>query len=195
MEINHYDDGKKAQELHIKGGRLNGRRAFYYKGSGGKWLDMKYDEQGNTRESTIYFEDGRVKRKHNTEGGTLAEKCFDEFGRPMECRPLLEGATFDGNVFTYIGNELKYPEQSKTQEIEGKVVVDFVVSEDGDISNVSIRNSLDKDCDREAIRLISQMPKWKPAKVDGVPVKSTQSLPIVFWIPDEEKLANRVRTN
>lgn len=80
----------------------------------------------------------------------------------------------------YMSENMKYPEAAKTDKISGKVYVEFTVKEDGSIANVSVRKSLRDDCDKEAVRVISAMPKWKPAIKNGKAAVASLILPISF---------------
>lgn len=83
-------------------------------------------------------------------------------------------------LYKWIGNNLNYPEAAAMNDIQGKVVVQFVVEKDGKPSNPTILKGVDRDLDNEAIRLIKKMPKWQPAKNNGVIVRSYFRLPINF---------------
>jgi TonB family protein len=80
----------------------------------------------------------------------------------------------------YLANNLKYPKKARKKKIEGTVVVNFVVTINGKIQGATITQSLNKDCDTEALRLVNAMPKWTPATKNGIPAMSTHSLPIKF---------------
>lgn len=81
---------------------------------------------------------------------------------------------------SYLVNKLYYPEIARQNNIQGKVICNFVINEDGNITNVKVVKSLSKECDAEAVRVISNMPKWKPGKQNGKPVKTYMNLPINF---------------
>jgi TonB family protein len=83
-------------------------------------------------------------------------------------------------LFTWLGGELKYPEVARNNKVEGKVFVEFIVSEDGSIKDVKVLKGIGGGCDEEALRVISQMPKWKPALKDGKAVNQKLTLPITF---------------
>ena len=89
---------------------------------------------------------------------------------------------FPGDVRSYLADKLNYPDQAREAGIEGRVVVRFVVNEEGAISQASVQRGIGGGCDEEALRVVRGMPKWKPAKVNGKPVKSYFSLPIKFTL-------------
>jgi len=67
---------------------------------------------------------------------------------------------------------------------QGKVYVEFVIENDGSVTNIKIYKGLDEECNKEAIRLIEQMPKWKPGELQGHPVREKVKVPISFDYPD-----------
>ena len=82
--------------------------------------------------------------------------------------------------YDYVLDNLKYPVQAKRMEIEGKVFVQFVVEKDGSLSDVHVIKGIGAGCDEEAIRVVQNAPKWKPAKQRGRPVRQRLVLPLTF---------------
>jgi protein TonB len=80
----------------------------------------------------------------------------------------------------YIQANLIYPDKAKQEHLEGKVVINFVVERDGRITNFKIWKSLSPECDAEAIRLVKNSPKWKPAIAHGVNVRCIDAVAILF---------------
>ncbi|MNJ83794.1 transport protein TonB [compost metagenome] len=96
-----------------------------------------------------------------------------------------EQAEFPGGIAAlkkYMMNNLQYPARANEMELQGKVYLQFIVSKEGEISNVKLLRGLPdcKECDLEAIRLVKAMPKWKPGKNNGKPVNSYFNLPVEF---------------
>jgi protein TonB len=83
-------------------------------------------------------------------------------------------------MLEYIGNNLKYPKQALEQGVDGRVVVNFVVDENGRISDVKTVRGIGSGCDAEAERVVRSMPPWKAGKQNGKAVKVSFSLPILF---------------
>ena len=95
-------------------------------------------------------------------------------------------AEFPGSLeamFKWIADHIKYPEECKAKEIQGNVIIQFVVNEDGSLSDAKILRSPDKALSQEAVRVVKAMPKWKPAKQGEKAVRSYFRLPIVFKLP------------
>jgi len=95
---------------------------------------------------------------------------------------VTEMPEFKGNLFKYIIDNIKYPWAAKENFTSGTVVVQFVVENDGSIDNLKVLNPIGDGCTEEAIRVIKSMPKWKPGKNHGEPVRVLFNLPIKFTI-------------
>ena len=80
----------------------------------------------------------------------------------------------------YLITNTKYPADAKAEGVEGRVVCSFVVDEDGNVVEVKVVRSAHPSLDAEAIRVIENMPKWKPGIKDGKPVSVRFKLPISF---------------
>lgn len=87
---------------------------------------------------------------------------------------------FNGDLGRYLSNAVQYPEAAQERGQEGKVLVQFVVNEDGSISNIEILQGGVPEFEREAVRVVSGMPKWKPGRQNGQPVKVYFKLPVNF---------------
>ncbi|MDE7347651.1 MAG: energy transducer TonB [Muribaculaceae bacterium] len=96
-------------------------------------------------------------------------------------------ASFPGGekaMTAYIQKNLKYPQPSINNGIEGVVNVRFVVKTDGALDKLSIVRLVDPDLEAEAVRLVKGMPAWNPATVDGTPVDSESNVEVVFTLPE-----------
>ncbi|MDZ4059092.1 MAG: TonB family protein, partial [Bacteroidales bacterium] len=80
----------------------------------------------------------------------------------------------------WVHHYLRYPAAAINEGIQGRVIVDFIVEKNGEVSNVSISKSVDELLDAEALRVISASPKWKAAQVAGAPVRVKISIPVEF---------------
>lgn len=89
---------------------------------------------------------------------------------------------FIGDIIAYLSQHLRYPDAARSQNIEGKVIIKFVVNEDGSVSNAIVSRGIGGGCDEEAVRVVSGMPKWKPGKHMGKAVKVYYTLPIRFTL-------------
>ena len=87
--------------------------------------------------------------------------------------------SFD-NMASFLHKNLKYPTMAISENISGRVVVNFIIDETGNVEKATILKGIGYGCDEEALRVIKLMPKWNPGMVKGKPVKVSFSLPIVF---------------
>ncbi|WP_426490724.1 energy transducer TonB [Hymenobacter sp. 102] len=81
---------------------------------------------------------------------------------------------------TFFQQNLKYPEAASVKQISGNVVMTFTVEADGHLTNPSVVQPLSPECDTEALRVLGQMPAWKPATRKGQPIATQVRLPIPF---------------
>jgi len=81
----------------------------------------------------------------------------------------------------YLTKNIKYPRNSRTSSSRGKVIVCFTIEKDGKISNVQIVKGVNKILNKEAKRVVSNMPNWKPALENGIAVNTKLNIPIVFF--------------
>lgn len=81
---------------------------------------------------------------------------------------------------SWVFRNLKYPPIASENGVQGRVYVDFVVEPTGEVSNVKVVRGVDPSLDKEAIRVVSSSPKWKPGKQRGLPVRVRFSFPILF---------------
>ena len=83
-------------------------------------------------------------------------------------------------LMQFLRQEVKYPKEAEEKGLQGRVVVRYIIEKDGSISEVEIAKSVNEYLDAEAIRVVNAMPKWKPGKQKGEPVRVKFTLPITF---------------
>ena len=88
--------------------------------------------------------------------------------------------TFNGNLNQWLLLNMKYPVEAMNKKEQGKVIVQFIVSENGEVSEPKIIRSVSPALDKEACRVVLAMPKWNPGKLKGKPVAVRYMLPITF---------------
>ncbi len=98
--------------------------------------------------------------------------------RTVQQMPSFPGGT--AALMKYLRDNMRYPEAAIDQNIQGTVLVEFVVNEDGSISNVVPQKELGGGCTQEAIRVIKAMPKWTPGRNNNKAVKVYYKVPVVF---------------
>jgi TonB family protein len=88
------------------------------------------------------------------------------------------------SLYRYFNRHLTYPQAHAADSIEGIVMISFMIDKDGNVQNIRVRHDIGEAFAQEAIKLIKNMPRWKPATVNEVPVSSTVSIPIKFEVPE-----------
>lgn len=87
-------------------------------------------------------------------------------------------------LLKYMKENLQYPEEAIEKGIEGRVICQFTVKTDGSIDNIVVLKSIHKSLDEEAIRLIKNMPKWKPGRnYKGEVQDCKYMIPFSFKLP------------
>ena len=96
----------------------------------------------------------------------------------VEDQPEYPGGAAE--MYKWLGENLKYPDLARNTNIEGKVMVSFVVEKDGSVSNVKVMRDIGGGCGAEAVRVVKSMPKWKPGRQMGKPVRTAYGIPVIF---------------
>ena len=101
----------------------------------------------------------------------------------VESKPLTiaeKMPSFKGNVNAWLAQHINYPAAAAENDVQGKVIVRFVVGKDGSVSQASVVRSVDPALDREALRAVNSMPKWNPGMNNGQPAAVWFTLPVTF---------------
>ena len=85
-------------------------------------------------------------------------------------------------MIKYLGKNIRYPQQASKDSIQGRVIVQFIVNKEGNITQPTILRSVSPELDAEAIRVVDSMPQWTPGKQRGMPVNVKFTLPISFQL-------------
>lgn len=101
-------------------------------------------------------------------------KVFDV----VEQMPSYPGG--NGALMQYLSKNIKYPVVAEENGIQGRVICTFVVERDGSVTDVRVAKSVDPSLDKEAVRVVSSMPKWIPGKQNGSAVRVKYTLPVTF---------------
>lgn len=151
----------------------------------GRWMVLS--PKGRMVRELTYRNDRIVGKRDSTEANEESKKLTDSAAKA-------EGKTFTkveiesefpggaAGWSDYLSHHLVYPKRAIEREIQGMPVVTFIVEKDGhvDPSNVYIEHSVEYTLDKEALRAITESPKWTPAVQDGRPVRSYKKQPFVF---------------
>lgn len=93
-------------------------------------------------------------------------------------------------LLMYVAENVKYPEEAKAKDIEGTVYLKFVVNKEGKVQDVSILRGVDPSIDQEAIKVIENLPEWKPGQQSGKPVDVCMQIPIMFKLAADDTANN-----
>lgn len=89
---------------------------------------------------------------------------------------------FDGDMQTWLAAHIQYPAAARDAGVEGRVVIKFIVNEDGSVVEPVVLKGIGGGCDQEALRVVASMPHWKPGKQNGQAVRVWFTIPIVFML-------------
>ncbi|NRB64807.1 MAG: M56 family metallopeptidase, partial [Saprospiraceae bacterium] len=89
-------------------------------------------------------------------------------------------------VMEYVSRQIRYPKEAKKQGLEGKVLVEFVITKDGSVFQPTIVQEIGGGTGEEVVRVLSKMPKWQPGILNGEAVHTRMMLPVVFELPPKE---------
>ena len=118
--------------------------------------------------------------ENQTAGGAEKSKIEDEILEVAE-----QDAQFPGGqaaLLKYIRENTKYPAIALEQDVQGMVILRFVVERDGHVGDIEVKKSLSAECDREAVRVIKSLPRFVPATKEGRPVRKWFTVPVRFMI-------------
>lgn len=151
------------------------------------------DELNNTLAGPVTFdgeggeEIATNNKPHSGPFGNGVDSIGDaEISKPPADEPLIIAEVapeFPGGLkalYEYLSKQVKYPRAAAESGIQGKVVIKFVVNGQGGIEQAQVLRTIGGGCDKEALRVVNGMPKWKPGKQNGHPVKVYYTLPIEF---------------
>ncbi len=114
-------------------------------------------------------------------------ECEGEFDESdvflmVETMPAFPGGM--GPLITYLRDNIKYPESAQKAGLEGRVIVQFIVSKTAEITNPVVIHSVNAALDAEAIRVVTSMPKWSPGEQQGKKVKVRYRVPVTFRLKE-----------
>ena len=99
----------------------------------------------------------------------------------VEEKPSFNGG--DANQFSkWVNSRLVYPEIAKENGVQGRVFLQFTVEKDGSVTKVKVLRGVDPSLDKEAVRVVSMSPKWKPGKQRDRAVPVTYNFPVIFQL-------------
>jgi TonB family protein len=178
-----YENGRLKSEANNINGKRNGKELTYYE-NGQLKSDLSYKDDKHEGEIVTYWKNGKLKRKDIYNNGKFEYgNCYDSLGNEIkhfeyEIMPQYKGG--DSKLLSDIANNIDYPTSSKNAGIQGRVVVRFAVNSDGTISSVDILKGVSPELNKEAMRVVKTLKKFKPGYQDGEAVPVFYMVPITF---------------
>ena len=144
-------------------------------------MELPEEKREQEDENLMLSDSEKEKQKEDPNLFAEADNALDN--NPLNFRVVEDLPQFpDGPLalMKWLTDNLKYPASAQRKKIQGKVVVQFIVTADGSITDLKLAKRLEATCDQEAMRVMRMMPKWKPGLQDGKPCRTMVSIPIVF---------------
>ena len=189
----YYYPGKDSvdEEIYYVAGVIVSRKA-YESGTHLLKSETQYSEGKYERSTSYtYYADGKLKKKsRDIMGKKMPAECYDRKGKIVKCETEIDkndtvkqpnvkpAATFD--IATYLSENVIYPSFARKNKIEGRVLIEFTVSEVGEIGSIKLTKSVCPQIDEEALRVVMLMPKWPPIMKNNKPVCVVFTQPITF---------------
>ena len=139
------------------------------------------DNEADVEESTIQASDdtqAAVEVKYTPVEVEEEEVEEQQIFQVVEEQPEFPGGM--GECMKWLGKNIKYPQIAQENGVQGRVIVQFVVNKDGSIVDAVVARGVDPQLDKEALRVVAMMPKWKPGKQRGKEVRVRFTLPVMF---------------
>ena len=131
----------------------------------------------------VAFEANRSE-KEESEGTPDSNKAYDV----VDEMPQFPGGP--SALFEFISKNIQYPKEAEDANLQGRVIVSFVVEKDGSVSNAKVVRPIDPLLDAEALRVVNSMPKWIPGKQNGEAFRMKYTVPVTFRLEDGIKGAD-----
>lgn len=144
-------------------------------------------ELAPTEEAETAADDGAdeltMQQQDEEDNEALAPLGVDMEDNPLNFHVVEDLPQFPGGAVEFmkwLTKNLKYPPLAQQRKVQGRVVCQFYVEKDGSVSGVAVTQSLSAECDREALRVLRMMPKWKAGVQHDRPCRTKVCIPIVF---------------
>ncbi len=184
--------GKKVSAITYVANKRNGPCSFFHANGtivksgnfSNEWRDgtwLLFDSTGRKEGRLTYRNDSIVSQvAYDYYGNAIedAARIYDDPEAKADKQPSFVGGAKAMNK--YIKRELKYPEEAKELEQQGRVLVKFVIGVNGEVRDIEVLNSGPLVLKREAVRVVANMPRWIPGTRNGIPVSVKMTTTIVF---------------
>jgi len=123
-------------------------------------------------------DDRNVVREHKAEVIVEDKAEPEKVFTAVEQMPQFPGG--DAELMKYLSSHINYPTMAMENNVQGRVIVQFVVTKSGSVGEVKVARGVDRDLDREAVRVVKSLPRFIPGKMNGQPVNVWYTLPVNF---------------
>lgn len=145
---------------------------------------------GLFKHSFVRWIQGKGKTKKNPESFVMPTDFDSSLSSDTITYNVSSLPTFPGSkdsLMAFIRNNVHYPNVDLALHNQGRVILSFIVEKDGSLSDVTVVSPLSPGLDRESVRVIRLMPKWKPAELDGNKVRTRMTLPMTFRFGNDQR--------
>jgi protein TonB len=119
----------------------------------------------------------------NSDVKQVVEENPNQIFTAVEQQPVFPGG--DAGFNKYLSKNIRYPAIARENNVQGRVIVQFVVERDGSLTDIKVVRGIGSGCDEEAMRALKASPKWKPGIQNGRPVRVQYSVPVAFALAQE----------
>ncbi|SKC18162.1 M56 family metallopeptidase [Dyadobacter psychrophilus] len=176
----------------FKPSQIKNRIRMIYKNRTSKWMLSTYLFALTVIASTALFVAGCERTEQNEAeiAARNAEKATkdalpdDKIFSVVEEQPEFPGG--QQAMFQFLGRKIKYPTAAANANVQGKVFLQFVVTDEGNIQDIVVLKGIGYGCDAESVRVLKLFPKWKPGKQNGKPVNVKFTLPVNFQLEESD---------
>lgn len=187
----------------FKPSQIKNRIHMIYRNRTSKWLLSTYVialtvigssalfVAGCERTEEYESEIAAINKQKEKESSPINGKVFTV----VEEQPEFPGGNEE--MFKFLGKNIKYPTKAMNSNIQGKVFLQFIVTDEGDVRDIEVLKGIGSGCDEEAARVLALFPKWQPGRQNGKPVNVKFTLPVNFQLEesDSDKSSSQITTN
>jgi TonB family protein len=184
-EIGWYNDnGTPTRICNYKQGKIDGKETYFY--DNGQVKITGTEHESNYEGDWIgYYRSGKLAAQAvYKKGKQLSATFYHEDGSAdNQTTDFIRESTYPGGpdqFLHFLNTTMRYPDAALKKNIQGTVILQFIVKKDGTIANLKVVQSVDKLLDDEALRVLRKMKNWEPALMGGMPSDSYKKQPIVF---------------
>lgn len=180
-----FENGKTKSKKNSLNNKNEGKSYEWYENgqlkSESDYIENQYNGLINT-----YWKNGKIKRKDAYIDGKFQNgTCYDSLGKEikhydLEVMPEYKGG--DRQLLMDISYNTNYPKRSRDSGIQGRVLLRFAVNQQGSITDIEILEGINSELNKEAVRVLSTLKRFKPGYSDGEPVEVYYLIPITFTL-------------